>query len=156
MNKLTEEQISEIAQELDMGMICYIHKKSGKMESFPDELQGNYPDEELWKEDMDKVENNIENYIEINGMHSNDAYRLMEEFIYIMDDKNLALKLSKAINYSKPFHNFRYELEKSGEYLQKWYEFKAGKMIEWVKDQLIFVDIKKVNDSIEKADENSE
>ena len=132
MIKLTDEQISDIAQELEIGMVCYVHKETGELKSHPDEMM----DEELWEEVIDEIDRDSESYIRIEGMDSRESYRLMERFIDTVEDKQLALRLSNAINVSKPFHNFRYELDYSDEYLNKWYAFKSNQMVEWVKDQI--------------------
>ena len=41
MIKLTEEQISDIAQDLEAGLKCFIHKVTGEVKTLPDELNGN-------------------------------------------------------------------------------------------------------------------
>ena len=38
MIKLTEKQLSDIAQELEIGMTCFIHKDTGEMKSYPADL----------------------------------------------------------------------------------------------------------------------
>ena len=38
MIKLTEEQISDIAQDLEAGLKCFIHKVTGEVKTLPDEL----------------------------------------------------------------------------------------------------------------------
>jgi len=133
MIKLTDDQLSDIAQELEMGMECYVHKETGELKSLPEEMI----DEEEWEEVIDEIEKDAGNYIEIEKMDSNHSYKVMERFIDTVEDKQLADRLYNAINRSKPFHNFRYELDYSDEYLKKWYAFKSQAMIEWVKEQLI-------------------
>ncbi|MBK7159709.1 MAG: hypothetical protein IPH77_14525 [Ignavibacteria bacterium] len=54
-------------------------------------------------------------------------------FIFI----SFNFKSANAINVPKPFHTFRYELNYSDEYLQRWYAFKSQQMIEWVKKHLL-------------------
>ncbi len=133
MIKLTDNQLSDIAQELEMGMECYVHKQTGELKSIPEEMI----DDEQWEDVMEEIENDAENYIEIERMNSSNSYKVMERFIDTVEDKQLADRLYNAINVSKPFHNFRYELDYSDEYLKKWYAFKSKEMIEWVKQQLI-------------------
>lgn len=136
MIKLTESQIDDIAQEVDLGMICYIHLKTGEMVSFPDELRGNIPEEEFWGEDMAKVENDIDNYVEVRGMHSSEAFRMMEGFAEIVEDESLSRRLRNALDRRKPFQNFKYIIDDSGDYRQKWFDYKSQETIDWVKDQL--------------------
>ncbi len=147
MIKLTEEQISDIAQELEIGMQCFVNKETGELKSIPDELREEaISDDELWQDEINEIENNIEKYIVINVMDSHDSYIVMEKFIDTVEDKQFAKRLTNAINVSKPFHNFRYELDQSGEYLNKWYAFKSQQMIEWVKKQLMIKTEHDLND----------
>ena len=155
MIKLTDGQLSDIAQELEMGMVCYVHKETGELKSIPEEMI----DEEEWEDVLNEIDNDAENYIEIEKMDSNHSYRVMERFIDTVDDKQFADRLLNAINRSKPFHNFRYELDYSDEYLKKWYAFKSQAMIEWVKEQLIpgIDDIDDIDDTdIEDTDDNND
>ena len=122
MIKLTEAQIDDIAQDLDCGMKCYIHKENGEIISIPDELRGLEPDEEFWGEDMKKIEDDYKDYIEVEGMNSTEAFRVMEDFANIMDSKELSVKLINALNRRKPFQNFKDEIDYSGEYRQKWFD----------------------------------
>jgi len=138
MITLTEEQISDIAQDLEAGLKCFIHKVTGEVKTLPDELNSNMEmDEELWQDVIDEIDNDEENFIVIEGMDSHESYLLMEKFIDTVDDKQLAARLTNAINVPKPFHTFRYELDYRDEYLQKWYAFKSQQMIEWVKKHLL-------------------
>ena len=138
MIKLTEEQISDIAQDLEAGLKCFIHKVTGEVKTLPDELNGNMEiDEELWQDVIDEIDNDEENFIVIEGMDSRESYMLMEKFIDTLEDKQIIARLTNAINVPKPFHTFRYELDYSDEYLKKWYAFKSQQMIEWVKKHLL-------------------
>ena len=66
MIKLTEEQISDIAQDLEAGLKCFIHKVTGEVKTLPDELNGNMEiDEELWQDVIDEIDNDEENFIVI-------------------------------------------------------------------------------------------
>jgi len=133
MINLTDRQIYDITQDLECGMNCFVHKLTGEVKSVPEDMV----DEEEWEEVIDEIENDAGNYIEIEKMDSNHSYKVMERFIDTVEDKQLADRLYNAINRSKPFHNFRYELDYSDEYLKKWYAFKSQAMTEWVKEQLI-------------------
>ncbi|MBK7253423.1 MAG: hypothetical protein IPI04_05770 [Ignavibacteria bacterium] len=138
MIKLTDEQISDIAQDLEAGLKCFIHKVTGDVKTLPDELNSNMEiDEELWQDVIDEIDNDEENFIVIEGMDSRESYILMEKFIDTLEDKQIIARLTNAINVPKPFHTFRYELNYSDEYLQKWYAFKSQQMIEWVKKHLL-------------------
>ncbi len=140
MIKLSESQIKDIAEELEIGMKCFIHKETGEMISYPDELKGFMIDEELWEEQIGRVEKDGDSYIEIEGMDSQSSFRLMEDFIDTVEDKNLSARLDYALSRPKPFQNFKYEIDYSGEYRQKWFDYKSQRTIEWVREQLNLFD----------------
>lgn len=135
--KLTDEQIKEIAEEVDCGLRCFYNLKTGKILSCPD-FDGQWygDDTELWQDTLDELENNSENYFEFEGMQSYESYEVMADFAETVDDEELQEKLFRALNNRKPFQNFKWEVDNSGEYRQKWFDFKNAKMIEFVKKQI--------------------
>lgn len=40
------------------------------------------------------------------------------------------------LNRSKPFSNFKWIIDNSGDYRQKWFDFKNQKYIEWVEEKI--------------------
>ena len=50
---MTSEQLNQIADELDSGCKCYIHKENGTVISIPDDLNHPGMDMEAWEEDME-------------------------------------------------------------------------------------------------------
>lgn len=63
MESLTKEQIKEIAEQLDCGFRCFWHKKNGEFVFVPDTLR--CPDLDTWTAEMEKLDNNLEDYREI-------------------------------------------------------------------------------------------
>jgi hypothetical protein len=56
---ITAEKIKEIAQEVEMGMLCYYHIKTGELETVPDELKGHAGyEEKFWKDGLKKIKDN--------------------------------------------------------------------------------------------------
>ncbi len=134
--KLNDVQIYEIAQNLECGLKCYIHIKTGEIESIID-FDVNYGvDEDLWEDVINKINDNIDDYYEFVAPNSNDSFRLMESFINEVADKQLQDKLLRALIKAKPFRNFKWEIDNSGKYRQIWFDFKQNFYIEWVKKQL--------------------
>ena len=131
--KLSEEQIKEIAGELDIGMICYVHKKTGEVKSIID-FDDVYADTELWEEEMKEIEKNRDQYIKIEKMSSSDSFRVMEAFTDEVADQRIKDRLVYALERNKPFRNFKYEVDYDEEVRQQWFAFKARKYQEWVKD----------------------
>ena len=92
--------------------------------------------EDAWEDERKKIKKHPKDYLEIEKMDSRDSFRLMEAFINIVDSDKLRKDLINALNQRKPFGNFKYVIDNSGEYRQKWFDFKAEKMQEWVKEQV--------------------
>jgi len=138
--KLSNKEIKEIAANLDSGLICFINTETNEIKSIidPDDL---YSEEEHWKEDLDEIENNWENYIKIDKMSSRDAFQIMEDFTDQVSNKEIRNRLIYALNRNKPFKNFKYEVDYNEEVRQNWFKFKTYKYEEWVKDYLENLDL---------------
>lgn len=136
MIKLTKQQIKEIAEELDCGMKCYYNKKTKEIKLLPDFDSYYGADEEPWAEELKKLEENWTDYIEIECMNSQESFLVMENFANFIENSTLREKLINSLNRSKPFRNFKWIIDNSGDYRQQWFEFKNQKYIEFVKDQL--------------------
>lgn len=134
--KLTEKQIKEIADNLDSGMKCYYNLKTGDIKTIIDFDKWIGADEEPWAEDIKEIENNWDDYFEFEGMSSNTSFNLMVDFAESIDNQRLQDKLFKVLNRTKPFQNFKWQVDNSGEYRQKWFDFKNKRFIEWVKEQI--------------------
>ncbi len=133
MKPLSPQQINSIAQYTSMSMICYIHKQTGEIIALPDFKNDDYADEEDFEEDVEKVENNSEDYFVLKPLQSSDSFEIMEEFVNQLSIKNaLKNRLIKALNMKKPFREFNFIIDNSGEYKQKWFDFKDAKMEQWV------------------------
>lgn len=136
MIKLTKDQIKEIAEQLDCGFKCYVNKETGTIQSvinFDKWLGG---DEDPWAEVTKELEENWDKYIEVDGMESKDSFNVMADFAENVDSVELRESLIKALNRKHPFQNFKWVIDNSGPYRQKWFDFKNQRYIEWVEDQL--------------------
>ena len=70
----------------------------------------------------------------------------MADFAEVVEDINLQKKLINALNRPKPFRNFMWNIDNSGDYRQKWFQFKNKRYIQWVTEQIESYD-KSVKDS---------
>jgi hypothetical protein len=136
--KLSEEQIREIAENLDMGMRCFCHLKTGEIETTPDFNQSDWfgLDTEPWQETLDKLDENWGDYFEFEKMTSHESFEIMADFAETVDNHYLQDRLINALNKPKPFRNFKWEIDNSDEYRQKWFDFKNQRIIEFVKTQI--------------------
>ena len=111
MLKISLETIKEIAEQLDCGMKCFYHLPTGELVTYPDELKwGGEVDEEAWGEDMAKVEENFHEYVAFTAMESHESFRVMEDFIETIPEKDVREKFENIIQRKKPFQQFKYLL----------------------------------------------
>ncbi len=133
---LTNEQIKEIASELDIGMNVYVNKVTKEIKSIINFDHHIYAEEELWEDEINEIEKNFDSYIQFEPMDSRQAFRVMEEFVETLDNSEIRKKLELGLSLSKPFRNFKDILENYHEYRDKWFSFKEKEYIEYVKEQL--------------------
>jgi hypothetical protein len=134
--KPTQKQIEEIAEFLDCGMNCYFNQKTGEIKTIMDFDSWIGSDEGPWEEDLKEIDKNWEDYLEFKGLESYESFQIMADFAERVDDKKLQDKLYNALNRRGPFQNFKWEIDNSGEYRQRWFDYKKMRYIEWVKEQL--------------------
>lgn len=132
--EISEENIAEIADWLDMGMRCFYHKSTGEVEYHPDPIHADF-DPEFWEETIEKIENDWDNYVQFEPMNSREAFQIMEDFANSLEDpqfKNIALgQLSRP----KPFSNFKFLIDNS-DYREDWFAFKKRAYMAWVKREI--------------------
>lgn len=138
--KIKPEIVKDIAEMLDMGMVCFYHKATGEFEYYPDELRAPIYDEEVWAEVMDKVEENYTDYIRIEGMHSSEAFRVMEDFVNGIDEVNIRERFMDAISYKKPFSNFNDLVRVYPQIQKQWFVYKLDRYVDFVREQMEAVD----------------
>ena len=139
---MTDEQINELADNLDSGLRCYVHRETKAIVTIPDSAfeMGN-DSVEFWKDSIKKIKKDFDNYVEIEKMDSRESFRLMEDFIGTVENERLRDKFEQALGRPKPFWNFKVEVDNSGPYRQMWFDFKKQQLIEWVKRQLTVNDL---------------
>ena len=133
--KLTEKQIKEIAEDLECGMRCFYNLKTGEIEKVINSDSWIGADEELWEDTLEEIDENWEDYFEFEGMSSHESFRVMADFAENVEDAKLRNRLINALNGPKPFRNFKWQIDNSGEYREEWFQFKTMRYIQWVKDQ---------------------
>lgn len=137
MIKLTEEQIREIADNLETGMRCYYNTKTGELKTIINTENWLDADMEPWEDDIEEIEENWDDFIEFDNLESHESFEIMEKFAENIDDVRLQEKLFHALNKSKPFRNFKWVVDNSGEYREQWFDFKKQWYIRVVKNQIL-------------------
>lgn len=139
---LTPKQIENIADSLDAGMCCYYNLKTKEITEIPN-FDNWISEEEPWQEEIEKIEENWRDYFKIEPMGSNSCFQVMVEFTETIDNETLKENLIKSLNKPKPFKNFKWVIDNSQEFRQKWFDFKKSKYISYVNSK-----IKEENDFI--------
>jgi len=138
--KLTKKQIEEIADNLDSGLKCFYNLKTGEIKSILNFDSWSGADRGPWEEESKEIDDNRSDYYEFEGFTSHESFEIMADFAESVDDKRLQDKLFSALNKSKPFQNFKWEIDNSGKYRERWFEFKYQRLKEWIKEQADQID----------------
>lgn len=137
MTKLTNEQLEKIANEINSGCKCYIHKQTGEIKAILD-FDDLYDSEELIEEEMKEIEANISDYFLVEKMSSSESFEIMESFLPKIASRKKKEQVLNALNRRRPFANFKQEVEYDGKYRQLWFDHRERKQIEHVRNQLQF------------------
>lgn len=132
--ELSEQQINEIAEDLECGMRVFLNIKTNEIKTILDwdELAS----DEFWETELSEIEESPGKYIEFNKMDRDKGFRLMKDFVETVKDKELKKKLELGLNLSKPFKNFKDIIDYDHVYRQRWFDFKHNYYIDLVKTQL--------------------
>lgn len=93
-------------------------------------------EEDIWKEDIDKIESDPENTIELEKMSTHQSFKIMEDFAETVDDNDLQKRLFRCLERKKPFANFESEVADSGDYRLKWFKFRDDMQIKFLRRQI--------------------
>lgn len=138
--KYPRQVITGIAQELDMGMICFLNTDTLEFEAVWGESDEEYEIgdvDDLYREVYDKVES-WEHSIRIEPPEARQSFEMMERFIENCIPPGDARKncLREAISRRKPFRNFKFLMDNSP-YRQNWFDFKQAQLEQLVLEQLL-------------------
>lgn len=136
MIHITNNQIKEIASQLDCGFRCFVERNTGELVFIPD--ADKYPDMEVetWSNEIEKIESDYNDFAEIEPLESRDTFTIMSQFVESVNDMDLKNKLITALNKRSPFREFKFVIDYSGESRQKWFDFKNHKIQDWVRENI--------------------
>ena len=134
--EITDEQLQSIAENLDRGMKVYFNTETHEIKSMVDFENNIYAEEEEWEEDFKEIEEDIDNFLLFEKMSSGESYRMMEEFVETVKDKELKKNLELGLSLSNPFQNFRDIIDGHQDYREKWFEFKDQKYVDYINAKL--------------------
>jgi hypothetical protein len=134
--KLTEKQIEEIADNLDSGMRCFYNLKTGEIKTILNFDNWIGADEEPWEEESKEIDENWGDYFGFVGFESHESFQIMADFAESIEDNRLQNNLIDALNKRKPFQNFKWQIDNSGEFRQQWFDYKKMRYIQWIIEQI--------------------
>lgn len=132
---LTEKEIAEVAENLDMGYVVFYNFETNETKSLIDRDTGFdiiEEEVEIWKE----IDENFEDYHEFEKMDSRNSFLVMEDFAGQVEDEKFKNRLMTVLNRRKPFAHFKDEVETNWDYREDWFAFKQKKSNQWVKQQI--------------------
>ena len=135
MIKIANNQVYEMAQELDAGMKCYINKESGEYRSILD-WDDLYDGEEFWQEELEKIQTEWSNYIVVEKMPSHQSFGIMEDFTASIENQEIRNRLIYALGRNKPFRDFKNEVDYREDIRQQWFAFKQQAYEDYVRKEL--------------------
>ncbi len=150
INQLPEKYrpvVNEIAQYMDMGMICYLNRETIALSTIPLEMYyevDHCKSADEMKQKLDELYGwqsveflDWDNPIEFRPFPSDQSYRIMEEFTdNLPNDEKLRPKLINALQNRKPFANFGRIIDNS-DLREAWFEFKREYLDNLVAEDLL-------------------
>lgn len=136
MKSTTTDMIKEIAEQLDCGFRAFIHKTSGQLLFVPDENNLTDIDLDTWDEELELLKNNFTDYYEIDKWTSSEAIEIMSVFADQISNPELKSHLFDALRKNKPFSEFKFVIDNSGDFRQLWFDFKNKSQHDFVARQL--------------------
>ncbi len=132
-SKLDMEEITAALEDHSGMAIYYLDREIGNVIPLAeyDHIDG---DEAL----REQIDENPSRYIMIDPMPSRDSFRFMEEFVESLPDGEDKRILERALEWRKPFSNFKNALYDMPEIRERWFVFKNECMrryiLEWIED----------------------
>jgi hypothetical protein len=132
--------VHDIAENIDCGLVCYLNSETLELEDVPRDSV--YDPEEFEMVTGESFEKTLKHEqwdrcITIEPREGHEAFKIMEQFVYEIEDKMFAQKLAGILNRKRPFANFKANVE-SSEYRQQWFDFKQAALEEMVWDEISF------------------
>ncbi len=134
---ISDETLREIAEQLDLGVRCYLNKSTNDVivimpEEAWDTMEDEWVEEE--KRTLKTIEKNPDDYLEFEPMRDREKFLIMLNFIDTVDNPSLQKRLEKAVHGRKPFRQFSNVVtDAGGDYRQQWFDFKNSAYIDYVR-----------------------
>ncbi|WP_291784661.1 UPF0158 family protein [Cecembia sp.] len=138
MLTLSEKEVENIAAQLLKGMICFYQLDKKKLHHLPDdEDYFNYdltPEEE---DILDEIDEDPDNFAEFTRMEPAQEHQMMENFVErVVKERNFQDELFNALSKPKAATAFKFLIDSSGKYNERWSTYRLDKYKDWVKEQV--------------------
>lgn len=136
--KKFEKIVSEIADNIDAGFVCFLNMDTLETEEIRKEWM--YDPEEYEAMTGESFETDFKypswgNCLTFEPLESHESFEIMRRFADNHTDVRFQNKLFNALNNRKPFANFKFIIDTS-EFRQDWFDFKKRRMEIHVKELL--------------------
>ncbi len=125
---LSELQISEIAENLVIGLVAFVNKDTLEIKSLPDislALDNDWIDSEI-----ELIHKDWAHYCRIDLPSHDEVLNYMHEFLVDMDESELKEMLKQSFKHFNPVHDFKLIIEHSP-YRDAWIHFRNGKYFDY-------------------------
>jgi len=126
--------VKDVSKLLEEGNICYVDKHARKINSF---ALSEIKTPEV-KEQIAELERKSVNFIKVPPMPTQKLIFVMEDFLLVITDQDIAKELRSGLKRKNPTRNFVQVLENRPDINQHWRIFKKEKMEEYVGQ--VFID----------------
>ncbi|MFA8436067.1 MAG: UPF0158 family protein [Marinifilaceae bacterium] len=134
--KLSDQHIKEIAQDLEKGLTCHIHCKTGKIISFPEVDLADFGEEDQWFEDRREVEENWVDYLVILPPSPKEVLEMIRQFLESVDAGGYRNSLLQSLEMAHPFREFKKSLHDFPTLRKEWFRYKDEKYRNWIRLRL--------------------
>ncbi|PRY86600.1 UPF0158 family protein [Mongoliibacter ruber] len=138
MLTLSEKEVEKIAALLLKGMICFYQIDTKKIHHMPDdEDYFNYDLTSDEEDVLDEIDDNPDNFAEFTKMEPHQEHQIMEIFTdRQVKERGFQDELFNALSKPKAATGFKFLIDSSGKYNEKWKEYRLSKYKDWVKEQI--------------------
>ena len=128
---LTKDQLIEIYQNLDSGLVCYFNPETKEIKSLPDSNDP-YLDKQLWESKIKDIEADIDQFWVLENMPSSEFFLMMKAYIDSLDDCKTKVYLVDALMKPKPFRQFKKVIDVAPDFIESWALFKEKRYCDWL------------------------
>ena len=135
---LTKIQLTEIAENIDAGLHCYIDLKDWSIKSIPDPKRHNR-DDESWDATEKKATNvikNNHNLLVLRGVPKMENHQIMTQFIPTVDSNTVKDQLRAAAKKKRAYKKFKEVLYKFPTVHQDWFHFNIAALSDYIQRRI--------------------